>query len=372
MKLYLFTVSCFLLVGKSLASINSSVLLFHEWDLNRCVRQLRKAKELGNKKIQIIPTLHYSHNDRDQLQQFYYKDNKGKVEVLNGKSFKSFVEKLTNCLGFAKNSGLQVLITPHLDTVDSSSGHWRNNLVFDPLQKFGGYSYKEVMLDPIVNMINDLGLSGKLSLQGEMGATVFAFPESYQSIVTDYKSQFPSIPMGICLNYNQLSGRFKASSTQNSLVEALLNEVDFIGFSNYFSVSRPISQSTFRDHVRRFLVGLESYSITLDPDQEIIFSEVGLGGGELNILSSENSVLASPHLGTTGRYHSSRDPWKRYGSLRKDYYRALIDFSKSDYSKYNVSEIYLWNADSWDVQGLYPGHSRYKDDEITEWILGTQ
>lgn len=38
---------------------------------------------------------------------------------------------------------LDIAITPHLDD-GLEYGGWRNGLVFDPLTKYGGYSYYEV------------------------------------------------------------------------------------------------------------------------------------------------------------------------------------------------------------------------------------
>jgi hypothetical protein len=41
--------------------------------------------------------------------------------------------------------GLDIAITPHLDD-GLEYGGWRNALVFDPLAKYGGFSYFEVGL----------------------------------------------------------------------------------------------------------------------------------------------------------------------------------------------------------------------------------
>jgi hypothetical protein len=34
------------------------------------------------------------------------------------------------------------------------AGGWRNGLVFDPLQKYGNYSYAEFMLYPLADALN--------------------------------------------------------------------------------------------------------------------------------------------------------------------------------------------------------------------------
>lgn len=46
------------------------------------------------------------------------------------------------CLAKAIDLGLDIAITPHLDD-GLEYGGWRNALWFDPLQKYGGFSYYE-------------------------------------------------------------------------------------------------------------------------------------------------------------------------------------------------------------------------------------
>jgi hypothetical protein len=49
--------------------------------------------------------------------------------------------------------GFDLAITPHLDD-GLELGGWRNALVFDPLAKYGGYSYYEIMLKPIASALS--------------------------------------------------------------------------------------------------------------------------------------------------------------------------------------------------------------------------
>lgn len=50
------------------------------------------------------------------------------------------------CLAKAVEMDLDIAITPHLDD-GLEYGGWRNALVFDPLAKYGGYSYYDVRPD---------------------------------------------------------------------------------------------------------------------------------------------------------------------------------------------------------------------------------
>jgi hypothetical protein len=49
--------------------------------------------------------------------------------------------------------GLDVAITPRLDD-GLERGGWRNALVFDPLARYGGYSYYDIMLKPIASALS--------------------------------------------------------------------------------------------------------------------------------------------------------------------------------------------------------------------------
>lgn len=66
--------------------------------------------------------------------------------------------------------GLDIAITPHLDD-GLEYGGWRNALVFDPLAKYSGFSYYEVMLKPIAQALNaviDPTTQVWFAMQGEM------------------------------------------------------------------------------------------------------------------------------------------------------------------------------------------------------------
>ena len=57
------------------------------------------------------------------------------------------------CLAKAVELDLDISITPHLDD-GLEMGGWRNALVFDPLAKYAGYSYYDVVLRPIASALN--------------------------------------------------------------------------------------------------------------------------------------------------------------------------------------------------------------------------
>ena len=95
------------------------------------------------------------------------------------------------CFKHAVEKGLSISIAPHLDD-GLGLGGWRNGLVFDPLARYGSFSYAEFMLYPLADALNAaIGPNTKVSfaLQGEMSATVFYYPKSYLTLIPYIKNR---------------------------------------------------------------------------------------------------------------------------------------------------------------------------------------
>lgn len=102
------------------------------------------------------------------------------------------------CFKHAVEKGLSISIAPHLDD-GLGLGGWRNGLVFDPLARYGSFSYAEFMLYPLADALNAaIGPNTKVSfaLQGEMSATVFYYPKSYLTLVPYIKNR---VLAGVCV-----------------------------------------------------------------------------------------------------------------------------------------------------------------------------
>jgi hypothetical protein len=90
------------------------------------------------------------------------------------------------------------------------------------------------------------------SMQGEMNLAVMTYPQSYSSVMRSVRADvlagrpdsFISLYTGVSFNFNKLLGLnyldspSQAAALLNvSAIVALLNQLEFIGFSNYPSVS---------------------------------------------------------------------------------------------------------------------------------------
>jgi len=77
------------------------------------------------------------------------------------------------------------MLTPHLDNA-LDSYQWRNWLKMDPMQKFDGFSFWDIQLQPMAQVVNsnlDKGATFFINLQGEMGTSMFGWPGQYSKLV---------------------------------------------------------------------------------------------------------------------------------------------------------------------------------------------
>jgi len=347
-------------------SLNSSIILFGEHDFNNCSRQVQKAITFGNTKLQLIPTL-YADLNENQVLGYYYRDAKYRYQKVNHQWIKSFTDQMNKCIQYAYSKKIQITITPHLDDKDGIV--WRNKFIFDPLMDYQGHSYYSIMLAPLAQVSSHKNLY--LNLSGEMGTSLYNYPHSYIEIMNKLKSM--PFKKGISLNYNN---QFGSSHRFKKAIASFLKKLDFIGFSNYFSVPKYCTKGDFQQHLLRFLAPLYSYRKYLP--KKIHMTEVGLGG---NSSTSRNNFPAktayaaaqTPHSGIWGKYVLSNDPWKisSLKEMRIRYYNGLLSYLEvvKRRPKFHITHAFLWSLNSWDVQGLYSTSTKYRDHEISQSII---
>lgn len=370
-----FNIFIFLILAKSVfAGIHPSLLLFHEWDLIDCPKQVQKIINMGARKVNIVPTLHYYQED-NHLKGFCFKKVSRKCEKLTNESIQKFSEYLYQCLKPLNNHRIDIKLTPHLDAVELKS-FWRNKLIFNPYVKYEDKSYYEVMLKPIIKAINRLNLKSSeilLSMQGEMGATIFKAPTAYHKLYQDLKTLSPNIKVGLSMNYNNINGDYWDFNVQD--MQELINAVDFIGYSAYTPIKLDEFNGLkkhFSNSVDLFLFEWQKLSLYVSKNKKLIFSEVGIGGGTSSydgktIAATPQIAASVPHAGITV---NGVNPWDNFAlkDLRRTFYRELSRFF-NEKANYQVQDAYIWNANSWDVLGLYPNTELFKDDYIIQKIL---
>lgn len=370
----LFPVMCFA------SFLNSSVLMFHEWEFETCAEQVHKAKLLGNKHINLMYTFHFIAESKTKTLDLCLKNKNGGCSTPSLEIVNKLKNYYRNCLTEVKKHDLGISLLLHVDEWGNKK-IWRNELRYDPLKKLqSGYSYDDFIINPLVEVLREFDLKKvELALQGEMGATVFAYPQSYAEIIKRIKSTDGHLELGVSLNYNKLSGGTKKGSRQS--LKELFDLVDFVGFSAYAPLSRKPKKRDFRKYTSNFLVKLKREGVDLRQSMPIHFSEVGIGGG--NWINDGKTparkvkhAVGAPYAGIWWNPDGSLNPWQGQAmlNLRKRYHVSLINYlaDQEGIKKNPVVRAFLWNSNSWDVQGLYKNNDLYRDEEITQLIKQSQ
>ncbi|GFH11981.1 uncharacterized protein HaLaN_07588 [Haematococcus lacustris] len=167
----------------------------------RCVDMAWRGADLGTRRIQFVPTHYWNQDGSGGVRNYCYNDGSGSCNKFSQASIKRFEDGLALCFGAALDAGFSTIaITPHVDCGDDGEWHvskWRNGLEFNPRQKYDGYSYEEIMLQPLARALARYESDSRLkrihfALQGEMGATVMRYPAQYLNLLPDIANIFSS------------------------------------------------------------------------------------------------------------------------------------------------------------------------------------
>lgn len=379
------------------APIGSSILLFNNIDFQKCSDYVRSAKSVGAPAVNLIPTLYADINSKNEVKGYYIKkivNGQDTFEQMSSSNIAYLSLNLKNCIQTAYGQGFLIIVTtPHLDWKPGSSGYsWRNGYIFSPTAKIDGFSYDDVLLQPLSKAVLSLSNNARVdfSMQGEMGGTLFDYSKEWEGLITNYKDTFrqngfSNVRVGINTNYNQLAGILDKNNNgpdwrdsdwfgdsgaygpqhNQADFQNLVNSVDYIGFSAYEKVSNPVTVNSFWSILADYKNKYTRNGITLSGDSVFRFSEAGLGGGEsLGLCKDGSTINNCPWEGPMDVQAKmcEKNVWNdpAASQLRKSYYDSLIEFMKWG----DIDSAYLWNLDTWDVQGIYPTSERCKDSQI--------
>jgi hypothetical protein len=273
---------------------------------------------------------------------------------------------------------MDIFILPHIDA-GGEVRQWRNWVDFDPLEKYGGYSYRAAVIDPILEALEESNASDahiEIALSGEMGTSLFRYPESYRSLAKMIRRR-PAITnakVGISLNHNGLAGNgnptgaknIELSDDQRKHTQLLIDESDFVGMSFYRPVSASPTVDDFVRGIEHFMGEFQAYGLSVSTDKPLHFSEVGIGGGRLADGKGDPAkAVETPWEGTA---NPRRNPWQgdEMTRLRREYHAVLLEFLTNQPAPWRVSAAFLWSMGSWDPQGFQD--PQFADAEIVAAI----
>jgi hypothetical protein len=203
-------------VGGARASgfIGSSVNMFNDYDFKNCPELVKRAVEKGAPAVNLAPTFFARINKTNGVEEYLFGDAENGVRHVpfTQERIDKFSEAMYACMKEAYDNGLAISTHPQIDIEPGSAGEsWRNGYVFNPTQKIGGYSYKDIMLEPLAKAALKLEKNVQMdfSMQGEMGGTLFDYPAEWNGLVEEYKTRFnehPNVRVGVNFNFNTISG----------------------------------------------------------------------------------------------------------------------------------------------------------------------
>ena len=94
-------------------------------------------------------------------------------------------DKLRQVFARMVKHNMAIYILPHIDA-GGRVRQWRNWVDFDPLESYGGYTYDDLMIGTIADALAETANDAthiEMALSGEMGTSLFRYPESYRTIV---------------------------------------------------------------------------------------------------------------------------------------------------------------------------------------------
>lgn len=389
-------------IERKTGTIGSGIMILSLNDFDHCPTMIDRAVEQSITQVSFVPTFVFTHVQKVVKSLCIPSD--GKCLKPTPQLLKRVEAGFSKCFKAALDKGLSIGIVPHLDGEGPYETRlWRNQAVFYPFEKFEGYSYFDIMIDPIVKAL--LGLSGVIrsridfALQGEMGATVFHYPYAYLTIAKDVrrnlKAKVPDLRVGISLNGNRIAGNeigtlprpsdyqreaiylpnrqknLPPGVAQKQNILALFSYVDFLGMSHYGKLLNPARPTVldFDNYVHEFAVELKAFGINLTQffnpktKREFHLSEFGHGG----------TSPQDPYLGANPG--SGQNPWEtpQNQEILCGYFEAAGLFLSGTAPAviWGADKAFIWNLGSWDIQGIYENdflRDRYRQSNIVEFI----
>lgn len=397
--------------------MNPSVMVLGKFDFelrqgpngrmtSRCINMVEKVSAFGGTRVNFVPT-HYWMDSRQANVVDYYCAMDGAMYCHGFSSDRvdSFREGMRACMQAAVDKHLSISLVPHLDD-GSGRNSWRNGLLYDPLAKYGGYSYDDVMVKPLVQALQQVHFHSDtrvwFAITGEMSATVMRYPNEYIQIINRIRNELRQgkeghrdtsrIKVGISLNWNKLdevnwpkNGARVPGLDQNAVYN-LFSSSDFVGISAYSPFSASFGTDQLEVSVWQFESSLKAINPALvsfirpNSGKELHYSEFGLGGGRGEggccPARSPAEVAQTPFNGISGPYIAHEDPWKNHDVrefMRRYYREASKFFMRGGGPTFHLDACFLWNLGSWDVLGIYPestvnGQGSYRDEVVVEVV----
>ena len=193
------------------APVNPSIFVdsFHPLAATRVA--IDDAAERGDRRLNVVVTLLVDLTDDLRIKSFGSRRGfDRRFEKFDSAMHDQLKDQLRQVFARMVHHDMEIFILPHID----SGGRvrtWRNWVDFDPLEQYDGHSYEQAMINSIADALADSVQADthvELALSGEMGTSLFRYPESYRKIVRRLRerTELKQIKVGISLNHSGIAG----------------------------------------------------------------------------------------------------------------------------------------------------------------------
>ena len=425
--------------SQNIALFGGSVYLGGPWDLepnvdgpgtpSRCISGVEILQREGIKHVQFVPTFYwmdsgpknpppnfdyscqnanlstyycYSRFNATTVTHWCYLRDNGACHEVTPSEMQQFKDSFSQCVQRAVDLGLDITVNVRVDD-GRNLGGWRNTLDFSPVQTFGSYSYEEAIINPIVDVLIQTAKNTTeidFTLQGEMGATVFFYPQEWQTVINRTYDRLSAArgpgaaptKIGLGLNNLKLCGceyigivnayqylaklnsTFDPSIYNLTAIKDVLGAADYIGISAYIPMPSPnFAICDFEGLLIRMDDEMSFYNISLGELNDVYgtkihFAEFGVGGGTSQngdkMATTAAEAAYTPFFGISGRYGCDKDPFRMcylnepspVRDYRRYYYSAASEYLKQNGCRYHgIKNVFVWGTGSWNVFADYTG-----------------
>lgn len=361
--------------AKKAVQLSASVFVDSWHPLDETLQAIDAAAQRGERQINVVVTILVDLTDDLKVKSFGDIGPDGEYKPFNSAMRKELKEKLRSVFARMVKNGMAIYILPHIDA-GGKVKQWRNWVNFDPLQSHAGFTYADLLLGTIADALEEAAAPNthiEIALSGEMGTSLFRYPESYRTIVRQLRArhQLKKVKLGISVNHDGIAGQRNPTGAEDLILsdakrqqmQALIDDCDFVGMSFYAPITVSPTPDDFVRGIDRFMGEFKLYGLSVQTNTPMHFSEVGIGGRGLRKGEDPNpsKAVKTPWEGTA----IPRDnPWRDESmrSLRRQYHSALLQFLARQPARWRVSAAFEWSIGSWDP--VSHGQPEFADPEI--------
>jgi mannan endo-1,4-beta-mannosidase len=357
------------------AQINSSIFVYSTRPIDDALASIDQAAARGERQLNVVVTMLVDLTEDLHIKSFGdFSGSNSAYKPCDDAMRDELKDKLRQVFSRMVKHDMGIAILPHIDA-GGKIQQWRNWVVFDPAEPCAGYSYEDLMLGTIADALAE-SVAPKtrieLALSGEMGTSLFQYPESYRTIVRKLRTRpdLRQLKVGISLNHGGIAGRnnptgakdIELSDEKREQMQSLIDECDFVGISFYAPVNISPTTDDFVRGIDRFMNEFKQHGLTVPKSKPLQFSEVGIGGRRaIRGTTDPDKAVQTPWEGTA---NPRSNPWKQppMQKLRRQYHDALIHFLAEQPAPWRVSGAFFWSMGSWNPLGH--GSAEFADPDI--------